>query len=151
MKLRKAISTVVVAVAFVAGASGVATAAHMHVSTTRCGHKYTPACTKPNIKHEPLPAKCVSAGSRYAVPTVTFTSNAGIRRIQVTAASKPVRTITFTGQGPQQFALKGLGVSTVGLTSGGHLITVKVTDVRGKSASKTLPFSVCVATPVFTG
>jgi hypothetical protein len=149
--LRKAISTVVVAVAFVAGASGVATAARMHVSTTRCGSKYTPACTKPKIEHPPVSPRCVSAGVRYALPTVTITSNAGIRRIQVTAAPKPVRTITFTGKGPTQFALKGLGVSTVGLSSGGHVIVFKVTDVKGKTASKTLRYSVCVSTPVFTG
>lgn len=151
MKLRKAISTVVVAVAFVAGASGVATAARSHVSTTRCGTKYTPACTKPKIKPKPVSPVCVSAGTRYAVPTITITSNAGIRKIQVTDAPKVIRTITFSGKGPTQFAIKGLGVSTLGLTAGGHLIIVTVTDVKGKSASKTLRFSVCVSTPVFTG
>ena len=93
----------------------------------------------------------MAAGARYAVPTITITSNAGIRQIQVTDAPKVVRTITFKGNGPTQFALKGLGVSTIGLTAGGHLIIVKVTDVKGKSASKTLRFSICVSTPVFTG
>lgn len=149
--MRKAISTVVVACAFVAGASGVATAARVHVSTTRCGNKYTPACTKPKIKNKPLSAKCVSAGSRYTLPDITFTSNAGLRRIQVREGSKTLRTISFTGKGPTQFALKGLAVSTVGLNSGGHQLSVKVTDVKGKSASKALRFSVCVSTPVFTG
>jgi hypothetical protein len=123
----------------------------MHVSTTRCGNKYTPACTKPKIKHPPVSPRCVSAGTRYEVPTITITSTAGLRRIQVLDAPKPVRTITFTGRGPTQFALKGLGVSTVGFSSGGHLIVVKVTDVKGKTASKVLRFSVCVSTPVFTG
>ena len=123
----------------------------MHVSTTRCGNKYTPACTKPKIKNRPLSAKCVSAGARYTLPNVTFTSNAGIRRIQVREGAKTLRTISFTGKGPTQFALKGLAVSTLGLKSGGQQLTVKVTDVRGKSASKTLRFSVCVSTPVFTG
>jgi hypothetical protein len=93
----------------------------------------------------------VSAGTRYAVPNITITSNAGIRRIQVTDAPKPVRTITFTGKGPTQFVIKGLGVSTVGLSSGGHVVTVTVTDVKGKTASNTLRFSVCVSKPVFTG
>jgi hypothetical protein len=93
----------------------------------------------------------VSAGSRYAVPNITFTSNAGIRRVKVSEGSKTLRTISFAGRGPTQFALKGLGVSTLGLSSGGHQLTVTVTDVRGKSASKTLRFSVCVSTPVFTG
>jgi len=129
----------------------VATAARSHVSIKRCGTKYTPACTVPKIKPKPPSPACVSAGTRYAVPAITITSNAGIRRILVTDAPKLVRRITFSGSGPTQFALKGLGVSTVGLTAGGHLIIVKVTDVKGKSASKTLRFSVCVSTPVFTG
>ena len=149
--MRKAITTVAVAVAFVAGAAGVATAARSHVSTKRCGTKYTPACTIPNIKHPPVSPRCVSAGARYVIPNVTITSNAGIRQIQVTDVPKPIRTVNFTGNGPTQFVLKGVAVSTVGLSAGGHTVNVKVTDVKGKSASKTLRFSICVATPVFTG
>lgn len=117
----------------------------------RCNTRYTPTCTKPHIKTPPVSAKCVSTGSSYKLPKLTFTSNAGIRRIQVREGASTVKLITFHGRGPTQYSLNGLIVHTVGLGSGGHAITVRVTDVRGKSASKTLRFSVCVATPVFTG
>jgi hypothetical protein len=82
---------------------------------------------------------------------MTFTSNSGIRKIQIREGARTLKLITFKRQGPTQYTVKGLRVSTLGLFAGGHPITVKVTDIRGRSASKTLRFSVCVATPVFTG
>jgi hypothetical protein len=93
----------------------------------------------------------VNVGTRYVLPNITFTSNAGIRSIQVREGAKTIKLITFKGSGPTQYALKSLGISTLGLTSGGHMLSVKVTDVRGRSVSKSLPFSICVTKPVFTG
>ncbi len=172
VKLRKAITTVVVACAVAAGASGVATAAGPNASGKRCGTKYTPACkknkpnkpnkpntpntpqvryTKPKIKTPPVSARCVDTGANYRLPKMTFTANAGIRRIQVREGSKTVKVITFHGHGRTKYSLKHLSLHTLGLGSGGHAITVRVTDARGRSTSKTLRFSVCVATPVFTG
>jgi len=144
-------TTVVVACAVAAGATGVATAARPHVSGSRCGTKYAPACTRPHIKTPPVSAKCVDTGNTYKLPNVTFTSNAGIRRIQVMAGSRVVKTISFSGRGPTQYKLHGLSVTTLGLGAGGHAITLRITDVKGRSASRTLRYSVCVSTPVFTG
>lgn len=168
VKLRKAITTVVVACAVAAGASGVAvaagtssatTAASSLVSNKKCGTLYTLPCkskvnkhyTKPTIKTPPVSPKCVSTGATYRLPTVTFKANAGIRRIQVREGSRTVKLITFHGHGPTHYTLKRLIVRTFGLGSGGHALSVRITDARGRSASKTLRFSVCVATPVFTG
>jgi ribosomal protein L28 len=141
----------VVAGAFVAGASGLATAAQTHaraqVSTTRCGNKYTPACIKPTIKTNPAGTKCVNPGSNFTLPSVRFTSNAGIRTIQIRQGSKVLKTIKFKGQGPTQYTLKGLAVSTLRLDAGGHPLTVKITDIKGRSTTKSLSFSVCSTTP----
>lgn len=149
--MRKAISTVVVACAFLAGASGVATAAGKHVSTRRCGHRYTPSCTKPHITSHKVSPKCVVSGTGFKLPKITFTSNSGIRRIQVRENGRSVKLVKFKGQGKTQYKLSGLKLRTLGLNSGPHVVSVKVTDIRGRSASKTMRFAVCVATPVFTG
>ncbi len=110
------------------------------------------ACaTAPNIRHVPVSPKCVNTGSHAKLPVVNLTSAAGIRRIQIREGAKTLRTITFKGVGPTSFSLKSLEVSTLGLHSGGHSVSVTVTDVKGRSSNQTLRFSVCVATPVFTG
>jgi hypothetical protein len=149
--LRKTISTLVVACALVVGVAGVAQAAQPQVKPTRCGTKYRPACTAPKITNKPLSPTCVAAGAGYKLPTITFVSNTGIDRIQVSVAPKTIKLITFKGQGVTQYSLKGLTVPTTGLAAGGHELTVTVTDLLNKTASKTLRFSVCQAKPVFTG
>lgn len=122
------------------------THARPHVSTTRCGNKYTPACIKPTIKTK-ASTKCVSPGNNFTLPSVRFTSNAGIRTIQIREGSKVLKTIKFSGRGPTQYTLKGLEVSTLRLDAGGHPLTVKITDVKGRSSTKSLSFSVCSTTP----
>jgi hypothetical protein len=117
-----------------------------HVATTRCGNRYTPACRVPTIKTT-TSTKCVNPGSNFTLPNVRFTSNAGIRTIQIREGSKVLKTITFKGQGPTQYTLKGLAVSTLRLDAGGHPLTVKITDVRGRSSTKSLSFAVCSTTP----
>ena len=150
-ELRKAISTFVVACAFVAGASGVAEAGATHIKSKRCNTKYTPACAAPKIHSKSLPPQCVSAGPAVKLPTITFVSNAGIKKIQVMLGTRTIKVVTFSGQGKTQYSLKGLMVSTAGLLAGGHNVSVKVTDVTNKTASKSLRFSICQAKPVFTG
>lgn len=151
-ELRKAISTVVVACAFVAGAAGVASASQKsHVRHRRCGTLYTSTCTVPKIVSKPVSAKCVSTGTGYKLPPITFTSNSGIRKIQIREGGRTIKLISFRGRGLTQYKLKSLALSTRGLGAGGHPVTITVTDIRGRSASKTVRFSVCVATPVFTG
>lgn len=155
--MRKAITTVVVGLAVAAGATGVATASSSHVSTKKCGTKYTPACppkqnfAKPTIKTPPVNAKCVSTGAIYRLPTMTFKAPAGIRRIQLREGSKTIKTISFRGNKRRTYLLRNLVVHTLGLGAGGHALSVRITDAKGRSANKTLRFSVCVATPVFTG
>lgn len=149
--MRKAISTFVVACAFVAGASGVAEAAKTHLKPTRCGTKYTPTCSAPKINTKALPPQCVSAGPAVTLPRITFVSNAGIKKIQVMLGTRVIKVLTFSGQGKTQYSLTGLKVLTTGLLAGGHNVSVKVTDITNKTASKTLRFSICQAKPVFTG
>lgn len=141
-------------------------AAGSHVGGKKCGTKYTPACqkhhrrhhhkpkppvfTKPTIKAPPVSPKCTDTGGTYRVPTITFTAAAGIRRIQVREGSRTIKLLTFSGH-RTKYPLRGLTVRTAGLGAGGHQLSFKITDAQGRSASKTLRFSVCVATPVFTG
>jgi hypothetical protein len=157
-EVRKAIATLVVGCAVAAGASGVATAARPHVGGKKCGTKYTPACkkhhevfTKPRIVTPPVSPKCVNTGATYMLPKVTFTANAGIRTIQVREGLRTIKVVRFKGRGKTKYSLGGLMVATTGLSAGGHQLSVKVTDTRGRSASATVRFSVCVTTPVFTG
>jgi hypothetical protein len=149
--LRKAISTLVVACAFIAGASGVADAARTSVSSKRCGHTYTPSCSKPHIANKSPNPECVDTGTSYKLPTISFTSNAGLKRIKILLGSKTIRTVSFKGNGPTRYSLKNLPVPTVDLLSGAHEVSVTVTDVRKKTVHKTLHFSVCQAKPEFTG
>jgi hypothetical protein len=150
-ELRKAISTLVVACAFVAGASGVAQAASAHAKPTRCGTKYTPSCTTPKITNKALSPNCVDAGPSYKLPTFTFVSNAGIKKIQVSLGSQTIKVITFPGQGKTQYSLNNVLVPTKGLQAGPQSVSVEVTDIANKSVSRTLRFSICQAKPVFTG
>lgn len=133
-----------------AGATGVATAAGSspHVGSTKCGSKYAPGCTPPRINNKPL-VKCVT-GSSYTLPNLRFTSNAGIRTIQIREGARTLKLIKFKGRGRTRYTLKGLRISTLGLASGGHPLTVRVTDVRGRTTSKRLSLSVCAATPRIT-
>ncbi len=87
----------------------------------------------------------------FKLPTITFVSNAGIKKIQVTLAPRTIKLITFPGQGPTQYSLTNVAVPTTGLLAGAHSVSVEVTDVANKSASKTLRFSICQTKPVFTG
>jgi hypothetical protein len=150
LELRKAITTIAVACAFIAGASGVAEAAKSHVSLKRCGHRYTPSCTPPRIANKTPSPQCVSQGASYKLPTITFTSNAGLKKIQVVLGNRTIKMVSFKGSGPTKYSVQ-LPVPTVDLLAGAHSISVTVTDVRKKTVHKTLHFSVCQAKPEFTG
>jgi len=167
----------VIACAFVAGASGVADAASSNAKAAgsfakgkKCGTLYTPGCKpKKHKKHKPKPKPkpkpkttkpkvtvpmtpgCKSAGPADKLPTITFVSNAGLRKIKVVFEAKTLKVVTFKGKGPGQFKLNGVRVPTKGLAAGAHSVTVTGTDVKGKSVSKTVRFTICQAKPVFTG
>jgi hypothetical protein len=148
--LRKAIATVVVAVGLIAALAGSASA----VVHPRCGTKYSevPNCTPPKLTYKTPSPGCVTAGPSYKLPTLTVTSVPGIRRIHIVLSDpKTLYSKSFAGIGPQQYAVKGVKVSTKGLKAGAHHVTITVTDVKGKSLSKKLRFAICKSTPVFTG
>jgi len=119
-------------------------------------HKTTPTptpkpTTKPKLTNTPLTPGCKSAGPAYKLPTFTFVSNAGLRKIKVVFRAKTLKVLTFKGKGPKQFKLNGVRVPTKGLAAGAHSVTVTGTDVKGKSVSRTVRFTICQAKPVFTG
>ena len=117
----------------------------------RCGTRYTKPCTGPIVTVRTPPVVCQKPGSSFALPSATLSSLPGLRKVVVTEGSKVIKTVTFKGRGPQQYSLKGLTLSTSGLHAGVHSVTITVTDVRGKKASRTLHFSVCAIVPPFTG
>ncbi len=153
--MRKAILTVAVAFALIAVTTGVADAASSsakrHVLDTRCGNTYTPACHKPRISNKTPDPQCVDIGTAYKLPTISFTSNAGIKKITVLLGNKTIKSVSFSGQGPVKYAIKTLAVPTVDLLSGAHAVSVDVTNTAGATVHKTLNFSVCQAAPEFTG
>lgn len=153
--MRKLISTATVAFALIAGTAGVADAAKSSASrqvlTTRCGTTYTPACTTPKISNKSPDPLCVDSGIAYKLPTISFKSNAGLKKIKILLGNKVIKTVTFKGQGPTTYNVKRLPVPTTDLVAGAHAISVQVTSLTGKTVHRTLSFSVCKATPEFTG
>lgn len=145
--MRKAIVAVVVAGALSAVIPALASGA----SSPRCGGTYTPTCRPPHLTFKTPGAACVKMGPTYKLPTLTFTSIAGIRRIRIVLGSKVLFNKRFSGEGPTQYTLKGRSVPTHGLAHGGHVVTITVTDIVGKSVSRKLRFVICKAAPVFTG
>jgi hypothetical protein len=118
----------------------------------RCGTKYTKPCTIPSVNLRTPPVVCHKPSTSFDLPAATLTSLPGMRKIVVTEDGKKVlKSVSFKGQGPQQYSVSRLKISTAGLKSGVHSITITVTDVRGKKASRTVRFSVCASVPVFTG
>lgn len=144
--MRRAIAAVVVAGTIVAVIPTVASGV-----SARCGTTYTTPCTVPKVHYKLPPAACTAAGRYYNLPRITVTSNSGIRVILVRYGNHTILRKTFTGLGPTQYILKGLRLRTRHIKAGAHRISIKVTDVRGKSTSRTLRFAVCKSTPVFTG
>ncbi len=82
---------------------------------------------------------CKSAGPADKLPTFTFVSNAGLRKVEVVFQAKTLRVFTFKGKGPKQFKMIGVRVPTKGLAAGAHSVTVTAVDVKGKSASRDAP------------
>lgn len=143
--MRKVLFTLLIAGALAVGVSSLAIGAQ----GARCGTLYTPTCTKPHITARP-PVGCRKPAKTFTLATIRFSSNAGIRRVTVKLGSKVLKSKKFSGRGPTHYTIKGLKVSTKGLSTGGHTITVTVRDVKGKTVSRTIRFTVCPP-PKFTG
>jgi hypothetical protein len=144
--MRKVLSTLLIAGALVAALTSLASGA----TGKRCGTLYKPPCTKPTITVHSLPPACTKPGATITLPTIKFSSNAGIHKVTVKLGSKVLKSKTFSGRGPTHYSIKGLKVSTKGL-KGSHTITISVRDINGRTASRTLRFNICAVKPVFTG
>lgn len=148
--MRKVIFTLMVAVAVIAGTASLASGASKpaaHAAAAKCGTLYTPTCTPPKAVVA-SDAACRAAGATVNFP-IALSSNSGLRKVTVTFAGKTIKSVTFSGN-PTKKNLS-VGVHTKGLSAGIHSVTVKVTDVRGKSRSSVAHFSICQSKPVFTG
>jgi hypothetical protein len=136
---------------FAAGAVIATSATVASGVTARCGTLYTSPCGPPHISSGVV-AVCRAPGSRFRLPAITASSNAGIRRITVTFAGRTIASFRFSGRGPTNKKITGIFVSTRGLRSGVHSITLTIIDVRGRRATHTLRFAVCLPPPPpFTG
>jgi hypothetical protein len=150
--LRKLILTLGAGAALALGTAGVADGAVSQASHRRCGGASLPACSKPKIAFSTPSAACTPAGDFYKLPTLTFTSSAGIRSVTLSLGGpSSVKSISFTGAGPTQYKVAGVKIPTTGLPAGPQKITIAVKDIKGKTAGTTLRFSICTAKPVFTG
>lgn len=155
--MRRAFRTsLVVGVLAVAGfsAASIAVAAPSASSSAvaqRCGTgQYEKKCTKPTFTYKAPSLKCQAPDAAFNVPTITFTSIAGLRKITVKLGGKTVKTVTFKGNGPTQYKLSGLTIATKGLGAGSHNVEVAAIDVKNKTTSSTMRFVVCKPTPVAT-
>ncbi len=144
--MRKVLSTLLIAGALVFAVTSLASGAQ----GARCGTLYTHKCTKPVITVRKLSSKCRAPSSTFTLPTIKVYAIAGIRRIKITLGSTVLKSKRFKGLGPQSYTIRHLKISTVDLKAGGHTIKVFVKDVKGKTATRRLHFSVC-SPPPFTG
>ncbi len=144
--MRKVLSTLLIASALVIAMTSLASGA----AGKRCGTLYKPPCTKPTITVRSLPTACRAPGSTLTLPNIKFSSNAGIRKVTVKLGSKVLKSKSFTGRGPTHYTIKGLKVPLTGLSKGAHSIKIFVKDIGGRTATRTLRFTVCPPPP-FTG
>ena len=108
--------------------------------------------TNRTVSSDQISAKCRTAGTTVAVPTIRVTANAGIKTILVELTdTKILKKFSFTKPGPQTKKISGLKVNTKGLAPGVFTIKIAVTDQRGTHRSIIRRFAICKPVPVFTG
>src|SRR5437588_9659028 len=120
--MRRAFKPLLGAVAIFAVSAGIA----QGITPPRCGTLYTPACTSPHLSGV-ISAACKPAGS-VLHPSVTATSNAGIRKVTVSFRGHTLASRHFNGQGPTSSRVR-FAVNTTGLAPGGYPVKVLVTDI----------------------
>ena len=118
-----------------------------HASAIHCGGLYQPPCTAPVVISRSVVA-CQQTGTTLTFP-VTLRANAGLRGATVRFRGKKVKSKKFPGN-PTSAKFK-VTVHTKGLKAGLFTLSTKVTDTRGKSATKSVHFTICKPKPVFTG
>jgi hypothetical protein len=145
--MRKLLFTLSLAAVVAALMAGLASGAATH----RCGTRYTPRCSGPAVVVTPPSLQCKAPGKSVALAPIKASSIAGIRKITIKVDGKTVKTYTFHGSGPQHKTVSGVSISTKGYKAGVHTVTVTTTDVKGKTATRTVRFTVCTVKPAFTG
>jgi hypothetical protein len=139
---------VAAAIAVGVGAVGVASGA----STVKCGGLYQSACSPPTIATT-ISAKCHKVGSTIRLPAIVIKSTAGLKTITISlkGRKKPIKVYKNLNSALRK-TVGGITISTKGLKPGAHRITIKVTDTRGKTVTKTVRIAICVPKPPpFTG
>jgi hypothetical protein len=118
-----------------------------HTALPSCGTLYTPPCPPPSLRLRRFSitissptTSCAHAGKllRFAI---TVHARAGLRRVTVFLGKKRIKTIKYKGKPKTKHF--SVTITTRGLRRGVYTLTVKVRDVRGKTASKRAHFSVC--------
>ena len=108
--------------------------------------------TNRTVSSDQISAKCKSAGTTVAIPTIRVTANAGIKTILVALTdTKTLKKFSFTKPGPLTKNISGLKINTKGLEPGVFTIKITVTDQRGAHKSTIRRFAICKPAPVFTG
>ena len=138
---------VVVIGAMASLASGASRPPHGHAALVKCGTLYTPTCKAPSAVVASI-AACKAAGATVNFP-IALSANAGIRNVAVKFRGKTIKSVSYSGQPTKKHLTAG--VHTAGLKPGIYSVSVKITDVRGKSKTSLAHFSVCEPKPVFTG
>lgn len=150
--MRKVLFTFLAAVAVLAAtASFAAGASHRpsaHVSVIRCGQTiYQPPCVGPAVVARSAVA-CRNTGTILRFP-VSAHAIAGLASASAKYKGKTIKKVKFTGS-PQNGHFTVV-ISTKGNKPGLFTLTVRATDTRGVSASRTVHFTICRPKPVFTG
>ena len=128
-------------------ASGAKGGARAHSSAALCNTLYTPPCTPPKATVASKVA-CSNTGTILTFP-VTASANAGLKKVTVTFRGKVIKTVKFAHQTTKKRFTAV--ISTRGFKPGLYTLTVKATDARGKTVTKTAHFTICHPKPVFTG
>jgi hypothetical protein len=91
-----------------------------------------------------LNVSCRAKNSHFTLSPITVTSGNQIKLITITLSGTP-RTIKVVNLPKKVYikTLRGVVVSTAGLASGVHTITITVVPRKGRSFSRTLHFAVC--------
>ena len=140
------VTGVAAALAITVGAVSVASGAN----NVKCGGLYQPTCSAPTIAAK-ITTRCHQAGTRVAVPSIAIKSTAGLKSITVLFGGSTIKKYKHLNASTAK-TLRGLSVSTTGLSPGAHKLTVKVVDTRGVKSTKTVRIAICTATaPPFTG
>lgn len=141
-----AVSAVFAMTASLASSRTRAPAAHV-TAVVRCGGLYKPPCKKPTVITRSI-VSCQQTGKVLSFP-ISVHANAGLKRAVVRQGGRTIKTKTFPGY-PTSASFSAT-VSTHGFGPGLFSLGVTVTDTRGKTASKTVHFTICRPQPVFTG